>query len=165
MIDYLVMNMEEVKTRKYSRKTLSEKRIAEILRTHLVSLGYLVVKELVLNDFHFPIKRLAGKNISKVRIDVAALKDSKITFIEVENGLWVTHPLLYRKFAHRVLLAYPSSYNAPTDEKQIEMARKNGIGIVKINELGSIIPVLKPVDYKIAPYITKSIASLISKIR
>ena len=157
--------MEEVKTRNAKRKILSEKRIAEILKTHLVSLGYLVVKELVLNDFHFPVKRLSGKNITKVRIDVAALKDGKITFIEVENGLWVTHPLLYREFAHRVILAFPASFSSPTDDEQIKMAQENGIGIIKINEYGSIIPVLKPVDYDIAPYISKSIASLMYKIK
>lgn len=146
-------------------KILSERKIADILTVHLERLGYVVVKELVLNNSLFDIKALTNRDISKVRIDVAAYKDGKITFIEVENGLWVTHPLLYRDFAHRVFLACPFNDDNPTDSEQISMAKVYGIGIIRITNLGSIIPVLSPIDYDIPPIIANPIISLIkSKI-
>jgi hypothetical protein len=144
-----------------SEVILSERKIADILTVHLEQLGYLVVKELVLNSSLFNIKEITKRDISKVRIDVAAYKDGKITFIEVENGLWLTHPLLYRDFAHRVLLACPFADETPTDSEQISMAKTYGIGILKISELGSIIPVLSPIDYDIPPIIANPIISLI----
>lgn len=142
-------------------KILSERKIADILTVHLERLGYIVVKELVLNNSLFDIKALTNRDISKVRIDVAAYKDGKITFIEVENGLWVTHPLLYRDFAHRVFLACPFDDDNPTDSEQISMAKVYGIGIIRITNLGSIIPVLSPIDYDIPPIIANPIISLI----
>jgi len=146
-------------------KILSERKIADILTVHLERLGYIVVKELVLNNSLFDIKALTNRNISKVRIDVAAYKDGKITFIEVENGLWVTHPLLYRDFAHRVFLACPYDDDNPTDSEQISMAKVYGIGIIRITNQGSIIPVLSPIDYDIPPIIANPIISLLkSKI-
>ncbi len=146
-------------------KILSERKIADILTVHLERLGYIVVKELVLNNSLFDIKALTNRDISKVRIDVAAYKDGKITFIEVENGLWVTHPLLYRDFAHRVFLACPFDDDNPTDSEQISMAKVYGIGIIRITNHGSIIPVLSPIDYDIPPIIANPIISLIkSKI-
>lgn len=146
-------------------KILSERKIADILKVHLERLGYVVVKELVLNNSLFDIKALTNRDISKVRIDLAAYKDGKITFIEVENGLWVTHPLLYRDFAHRVFLACPFNDDNPTDSEQISMAKVYGIGIIRITNLGSIIPVLSPIDYDIPPIIANPIISLIkSKI-
>ncbi|NPE07097.1 MAG: hypothetical protein GNW80_02345 [Asgard group archaeon] len=146
-------------------KILSERKIAEILTVHLKRLGYIVVKELVLNNSLFDIKALTNRDISKVRIDVAAYKDGKITFIEVENGLWVTHPLIYRDFAHRVFLACPFDDDNPTDSEQISMAKVYGIGIIRITNLGSIIPVLSPIDYDIPPIIANPIISLLkSKI-
>ncbi|MHA1122066.1 MAG: hypothetical protein ACTSPC_04575 [Candidatus Heimdallarchaeota archaeon] len=146
-------------------KILSERKIADILTVHLERLGYIVVKELVLNNSLFDIKALTNRDISKVRIDVAAYKDGKITFIEVENGLWVTHPLLYRDFAHRVFLACPYDDDNPTDSEQISMAKVYGIGIIRITNQGSIIPVLSPIDYDIPPIIANPIISLLkSKI-
>ena len=142
-------------------KFLSERKIADILTVHLERLGYIVVKELVLNNSLFDIKALTNRDISKVRIDVAAYKDGKITFIEVENGLWVTHPLLYRDFAHRVFLACPFDDDNPTDSEQISMAKVYGIGIIRITNQGSIIPVLSPIDYDIPPIIANPIISLI----
>ena len=65
---------------------LSEKEMAYVLIQHLQNLDYIAVSELVLNDSLFNISKLVEKNITKVRIDVAAYKDDKITFIEVENG-------------------------------------------------------------------------------
>ena len=146
-------------------KILSERKIADILTVHLKRLGYIVAKELVLNNSLFDIKALTNRDISKVRIDVAAYKNGKITFIEVENGLWVTHPLLYRDFAHRVFLACPFDDDNPTDSEQISMAKVYGIGIIRITNLGSIIPVLSPIDYDIPPIIANPIISLLkSKI-
>jgi len=142
-------------------KFLSERKIADILTVHLERLGYIVVKELVLNNSLFDIKALTNRDISKVRIDVAAYKDGKITFIEIENGLWVTHPLLYRDFAHRVFLACPFDDDNPTDSEQISMAKVYGIGIIRITNQGSIIPVLSPIDYDIPPIIANPIISLI----
>jgi preprotein translocase subunit Sss1 len=142
-------------------KFLSERKIADILTVHLERLGYVVVKELVLNNSLFDIRAITKRDISKVRIDVAAYKDGKITFIEVENGLWVTHPLLYRDFAHRVFLACPFDNDTPTDSEQISMAKVYGIGIIRISNLGSIIPVLSPIDYDIPPIITNPIISII----
>ncbi|MCE7743956.1 MAG: hypothetical protein GPJ52_02350 [Candidatus Heimdallarchaeota archaeon] len=146
-------------------KFLSERKIADILTVHLERLGYIVVKELVLNNSLFDIKAITNRDISKVRIDVAAYKDGKITFIEIENGLWVTHPLLYRDFAHRVFLACPFDDDNPTDFEQISMAKVYGIGIIRITNQGSIIPVLSPIDYDIPPIIANPIISLLkSKI-
>jgi len=151
--------------RNQGNKILSERKIADILTVHLERLGYIVVKELVLNNSLFDIKALTNRDISKVRIDVAAYKDGKITFIEVENGLWVTHPLLYRDFAHRVFLACPFDEDNPTDSEQISMAKVYGIGIIRVTNLGSIIPILSPIDYDIPPIIANPIISLIkSKI-
>ncbi len=145
---------------------LSEKKLADILIVHLKQLGYLVVKELVLNRSLFNIREITKRDISKVRIDIAAYKDGKITFIEVENGLWLTHPLLYRDFAHRVLLAYPVTADTPTDSEQIAIAKAYGIGILKISKLGSITPILSPIDYEIPKIIANPIISLIkSKIQ
>jgi len=153
------------KSENQGKKILSERKIANILTVHLERLGYIVVKELVLNNSLFDIKALTNRDISKVRIDVAAYKDGKITFIEVENGFWVTHPLLYRDFAHRVFLACPFDDDNPTDSEQISMAKVYGIGIIRITNLGSIIPVLTPIDYDIPPIIANPIISLIkSKI-
>jgi len=142
-------------------KILSERKIADILTVHLERLGYIVVKELVLNNSLFDIKALTNRDISKVRIDVAAYKDGKITFIEVENGLWVTHPLLYRDFAHRVFLACPFGDDNPTDSEQISMAKVYGIGIIRITTQGSIIPILSPIDYDIPSIIANPIISLL----
>jgi hypothetical protein len=148
-------------SKNHERKILSERKIADILTVHLERLGYLTVKELVLNSSLFDIRAITKRNISKVRIDVAAYKDGKIIFIEVENGLWLTHPLLYRDFAHRVFLACPISDETPTDSEQISMAKVYGIGILKISELGTIMPILSPVDYDIPPIIANPIISLI----
>ena len=106
------------------------------------------------------MKQLTSKEVSKVRIDVAAIKDDKIIFIEVENGLWVTHPLIYRNFAHRVFLAYPAEIKNPTDEEQIKLAKSEGIGIIKVSAIGSITSLVKPLDYEIPAPLSKAIISL-----
>jgi hypothetical protein len=103
--------------RRPKKQALSEKEMAQILVKQLKRLNYRATTELVLNDSFFDIRGLTQKDYSKVRIDVAAYKE-KITFIEVENGLWITHPLLYLNFAHRVILAYPAEATAPTDQQQ-----------------------------------------------
>jgi len=142
---------------------LSERKIAQVLVEHLHQLGYVVVTELVLDNTLFDIKFISGKEITKLRIDVAAFKDDKITFIEVENGLWITHPLLYREFAHRVILAYPEEYQAPTDQEQIQMAKINGIGIVSISFDRTIKSILRPSELNIPKARTNAIISLIKK--
>lgn len=142
---------------------LSEKKIAQILLEHLHQLGYFVVTELVLDNSLFDIKFISGKEITKVRIDVAAYKDDTITFIEVENGLWVTHPLLYREFAHRVILAYPDEFQAPTDLEQIHLAQTKGIGIVSVSLDGTLKSILRPINLTIPQSRAKAIISLIKK--
>ena len=142
---------------------LSERAMAHVLIEHLTKLGYVAVTELVLDSSMFDINKLTGKNITKVRIDVAAYKDSKITFIEVENGLWSTHPVMYREFAQRVFLAYPDEYTSPTDHEQIEMAKMYGIGIVSVSLNRSVCSVLPPVDYDIPKAISNAVISLINK--
>jgi len=144
-------------------KQLSEKEMAQVLKEHLNTLDYVVVPELVLDSSMFDIKKLSGKNVKKVRIDVAAFKDDKVTFIEVENGLWVTHPLIYREFAQRVLLAYPDEHTAPTDREQIKMAKEYGIGIVSVSLNRSVCPIVPPEAYDIPESISKAIISLIEK--
>ncbi|NHJ47352.1 MAG: hypothetical protein FK733_06135 [Asgard group archaeon] len=144
-------------------KSLSEKEIAYTLLLNLQKLGYTAVTELVLNDLKFDIPKLVGKNISKVRIDLAAHKNEKITFIEVENGLWITHPQIYRKLAHILFLAYPAEYNSLTDEEQILFAKSKGIGIITVTANGSIKTTLKPIEHEIPIHLAKSIISLIDK--
>ncbi|MBD3193057.1 MAG: hypothetical protein GF308_20640 [Candidatus Heimdallarchaeota archaeon] len=144
-------------------RILSEQEIAEVLLPHLRSLGYQPITEFVLSDHFFDIKRLTGKQISKVRIDVAALKGETITFIEIENGLWVTHPRLYTNLAHRVILAFPAEKQAPTDQEQIHFAKKEGIGIVKVSSIGSVIPILPPTNRVIDPAISKAVKKLLEK--
>ncbi len=146
-----------------NQNQLSERKIAQVLIEHLQKLGYSVVTELVLDNSLFDIKFISGKDITKIRIDVAACRGDKITFIEVENGLWVTHPLLYREFAHRVLLAYPKEFQAPTDSEQIHMAKTNGIGIVSVSCDRTIKSILRPIDKDIPKARAKAIISLIKK--
>jgi hypothetical protein len=142
---------------------LSEKEIAYVLILHLQKLGYIAVSELVLDSSLFEISKLVEKNISKVRIDVAAYKDNKITFIEVENGLWLNHPILYRKLAHILFLAYPAEFNSPTDNEQILLAKRKGIGIISVTLNGSIKTILRPVEHQLSDRQTKVIISLIDK--
>ncbi|NHJ04193.1 MAG: hypothetical protein EAX90_05180 [Candidatus Heimdallarchaeota archaeon] len=145
---------------KKEEKILNESEIANVLIHHLTNLGYQTKTEFVLNNSYFNIKQLTNKEISKVRIDVAAVKDDKIIFIEVENGLWITHPLIYRNFAHRVLLAYPAENENPTDDEQIKLAKSEGIGIIKVSAIGSITPLVKPLDYDIPTSLCNAIISL-----
>ena len=144
-------------------KTLTEKQLTVFVIKHLQKYGYLVTSELVLDQKYFDIKKITGKKVTKVRIDIAAYKDNKITFIEVENGLWLTHPLLYRNFANKVFLACPNSLPTTSDAEQIELARTYGIGIISLTINGSIKTVLKPIEKEIDPAITKAISNLIVK--
>lgn len=144
-------------------KMLSEKEMTYALLQHLENLGYNAVAELVLNNSLFDISELVGKNISKVRIDIAAYKKDKITFIEIENGLWLTHPKLYRKFSHLLFLAYPAEYKSPTDNEQILFAKRKGIGILSVTKNGSIKTILRPVEYNISVSLSSVIISLIKK--
>lgn len=148
---------------KKEEKILNEREIANVLVHHLTNLGYQTKTEFVLNNSYFNIKQLTNKEVSKVRIDVAAVKDDKITFIEVENGLWITHPLIYRNFAHRVFLAYPAENENPTDEEQIKFAKSEGIGIIKVSAIGSITPLVKPLDYEIPAPLSNAIISLFNE--
>ena len=143
--------------------TLSEKQIARVLVYHLEKLGYHAVTELVLNDAHLNIRKITGRELTKVRIDVAAMKGDKILFIEVENGLWATHPLLYRGFAQRVFLACPEENNTPTDEEQLALAKSEGIGVLKVSNIGTIISILEPEEKYISPYVAKTVKSLLQK--
>ena len=154
--------IEEANSAK-QKPPLSEKEIARVLVYHLKKLGYLAVTELVLNDAHLNIRKITGKELTKVRIDVAAVKDNVVIFIEVENGLWATHPLLYRGFAQRVFLACPDENSSPTDLEQLELAKSEGIGVLKVSNIGTVLPVLEPVDREISPFITKAIKSLLQK--
>ncbi|NHK32563.1 MAG: hypothetical protein FK730_14515 [Asgard group archaeon] len=142
---------------------LSEKEMTYVLIQHLRKLGYIAVAELVLNSSLFDISRLVEKNISKVRIDVAAYKDDKITFIEVENGLWLTHPILYRELAHILFLAYPAEFKSPSDDEQILLAKRKGIGIISVTVNGSIKTILRPVEHQLSESQAKAIISLIEK--
>ena len=153
----------EQKIKEIQKEGLSEKNIAEVLLHHLSNLDYHATTELVLNSNHFDIQKLTGKELEKVRIDVAAYKDEKIIFIEVENGLWLTHPLLYRNFAHNILLAYPAENTALTDEEQIEYAKQKGIGIISVSTIGSVTSILRPKDQEIPEQLSKAIISLIDK--
>ncbi|MEA2071690.1 MAG: hypothetical protein U9O98_10435 [Asgard group archaeon] len=143
--------------------TLTEKQMADVLLIHLKSFGYKAVKELVLNESLFDIAKLTGKKISKVRIDIAALKNDKICFIEIENGCWVTHPLLYRNFAHRVFLAYPAEVKTPTDKEQIAYAKAEGLGVVTISTAESIKQLVPPKDRPMIKSLEKAIISLINQ--
>ncbi len=154
---------EETSSTKKKTTRLSEKEIARVLIYHLDKLGYHAVTELVLNEAHLNIKKITGKDLTKVRIDVAAVKGDIIIFIEVENGFWSTHPLLYRNFAQRVFLAYPAEYSTPTDAEQLQLAKSKGIGVIKVSTIGTLLPVLEPVDIEISPYIRNVIKSLIQK--
>ncbi len=154
---------KEASSIKKKVKLLSEREIARVLIYHLEKLGYQAVTELVLNEAHLNIKKITGKDLTKVRIDVAAIKGDIITFIEVENGFWATHPLLYRNFAQRVFLAYPAEYSTPTDAEQLQLAKSEGIGVIKVSTIGTLLPVLDPVDIEISPYIKNVIKSLIQK--
>ena len=145
------------------KAALSEKEIARVLVYHLEKLGYLAVTELVLNDAHLNIQKITRKELTKVRIDVAAVKEDVIIFIEVENGLWATHPLLYRGFAQRVFLACPAENVNPTDSEQLQLAKSQGIGVLLVSNIGSVLPVLEPEDKEISPFITKTIKSLLQK--
>jgi hypothetical protein len=142
---------------------LSEKEMTYVLILHLQKLGYIAVSELILDSSLFDISKLVEKNISKVRIDVAAYKDNKIIFIEVENGLWLTHPILYRELAHILFLAYPAEFNSPTDNEQILLAKRKGIGIISVTINGSIKTILRPVEHQLSDSHTKAIISLIDK--
>ncbi|MHA1185915.1 MAG: hypothetical protein ACTSSK_03435 [Candidatus Heimdallarchaeota archaeon] len=153
----------EQKIKEIQKEGLSEKNIADVLLHHLSNLCYQATTELVLNSKHLDIQGLTGKELEKVRIDVAAYKDEKISFIEIENGLWLTHPLLYRNFAHNTLLAYPAENTALTDEEQIEYAKLKGIGIVSVSTIGSVTSILRPKDQEISEQLTKAIISLIDK--
>ena len=155
--------MIEDKNTAKQRPPLSEKEIARVLVYHLERLGYHAVTELVLNDAHLNIPKITSKELSKVRIDVAAVKGDVVIFIEVENGLWATHPLLYRGFAQRVFLACPAENSNPTDSEQLELAKSQGIGVLKVSNIGTVLPVLEPVDKEISPFITKAIKSLLQR--
>lgn len=154
---------DETSSIKKKTNLLSEREIARVLIYHLEKLGYQAVTELVLNDAHLNIKKITGKDLTKVRIDVAAVKGDIITFIEVENGFWATHPLLYRNFAQRVFLAFPAEYSTPTDAEQLQLAKSQGIGVIKVSTIGTLLPVLEPADIEISPYIRNAIRSLIQK--
>ena len=158
-----MVKTKSFENRKSEQEILSERRIANYLVHHLGKLGYQSLKEFVLTEKYFDIEKLTGKKISKVRIDVAAVKDGKITFIEVENGLWSTHPLLYRNFAHRVFVAYPAEVNTPTDLEQIKLAKSEGIGVIKVLSIGSIIPIVKPLECNIPKTTSEAIISLFNK--
>ncbi len=153
----------EQKIKEIQKVGLSEKKIGQVLLHHLTNLDYQVTTELVLNSNHFDIQGLTGKELDKVRIDVAAHKNGKITFIEIENGLWLTHPLLYRNFAHNVLLAYPVENTALTDDEQIKYAEKKGIGIVSVSTIGSVTSIVRPIEQEIPEQLSKAIISLLDK--
>lgn len=142
---------------------LSEKEMAYAIKIQLEKLGYIATAELVLTNKHFNLNEKTKENVSKIRIDVAAYKNNKVTFIEVENGLWTTHPLIYREFAHFLLLAYPTEYTSPTDSEQINLAKAYGIGIISVSRNGSIKSILRPEEYTIPKDTTKAIISLIHK--
>jgi hypothetical protein len=142
---------------------LTEREIAYYLVKHLEKYSYQTLLEFEVNSKYFDIRKITNKPLSKVRIDVAAIKNNKITFIEVENGFWITHPVQYLPFAHRVILAYPAEYSAPTDNQQLAFAKKKGIGVIKISRQGSLLPVLFPKEQSISNKLVKSIITLFQK--
>ena len=144
-------------------RPLSEQRIAKILVYHLQKLGYRAIIEFVVNNRFLDLEKLTGKNVSKVRIDVAAVKHNKIIFVEVENGFWMTHPLLYQNLANQVFLAYPAETEALTDEEQFKIAQKYGIGILKISSIGSITSILKSKEKQLPIEVQKALLALFNK--
>ncbi|MHA1773552.1 MAG: hypothetical protein ACTSXO_05445 [Candidatus Heimdallarchaeota archaeon] len=145
------------------KQRFSERKMAKVIEQYLRKRGYTTVCELVLNNRYFDIKEITGKELTKVRIDVAAHKNGNITFIEIENGLWLTHPLLYRELAHRLFLAFPKGYTSPVDKEQLQFAAAFGIGIVAVQKTGELELLAEPTNHPIPEKRARVIINLINK--
>ena len=157
------MSSEQQTNSLKKNQRLSERAMAKVLKRYLRERGYIAVCELVLNDKHFDIKELTGKELTKIRIDVAAHKNGSIIFIEIENGLWLTHPLLYREFAHHLFVAFPKGYSSPVDKEQLQLAAAFGIGVVAVQKTGELELLAEPTNYPIPTERANKIINLINK--
>ncbi len=115
---------------------LSEQTMCEVLYSQWFQEGKMVTKELVIpvqDSFCFDSFYLDGRK--RVRIDLAVYEEDKdlITFVEVENGLWMQHPTIYLQFCDYLYLAAPYcdfSYRS----EQVEWGKNKGIGIIEFCE-------------------------------
>jgi len=150
---------------KEKKERFTERAMARVVVRYLQNRGYKATCELVVNEHQLEIRKLTDKEMTKVRIDIAAHKNGKIIFIEIENGLWLSHPLLYRQFAHRLFLGFPKGYASPVDAEQLELARVYGIGVVAVDKTGELELLLAARDYPIAKKTAATIIKLIDNKR
>lgn len=69
-----------------------------------------------------------------IRIDLAVYNQltGSIIFIEAENGLWLSHPQIYKPFCNRLYLACPADLSSYREE-QLNWAIDQGIGVLEID--------------------------------
>ncbi len=121
----------------------TEEKVVEIISNTWKMENKIVTKELVI-----PVKGinniyLEGRKV--VRIDLAAYNpvDDEIIFVEAENGLWLTHPMVYSALCDKLYVATPYD-DTITREEQLKWANEEGIGVIEILYDGYIVESLKP---------------------
>lgn len=139
----------------------SKNPLVDIITAKLQKLGYVAVRNLLLTKNFF--KQFSKKSPSKLQIDIAACKGDQIFFIKTGEKLSIDNSFLYRGFAQVVLFAYPDERSAPIDDRQRELAKRAGIGIIKVTPAGEVISIEQPRATVISPSLSKKILQQIQK--
>jgi hypothetical protein len=144
-----------------------EKRIVDILANKWAEEKMLVVKELVVPiiDQVYYDNYLEGRE--QIRIDLAAYDtvNDQVIFVEAENGLYLQHPQIYLPFCNVLYILCPED-NSSFRKEQISWSKERGIGIIEVNNLGSINYSLEPNIRQIFPKVQAFVKSrLFRKIK
>ena len=117
----------------------TEKQIVDLLADKWMEEKKLVVKELVVPiiDQVYYDNYLEGRE--QVRIDLAAYDtvNDQVIFVEAENGLYLQHPQIYLPFCNILYILCPEDLSSFRKE-QLSWSKERGIGIIEINNSGSI---------------------------
>ncbi len=115
-------------------KKITEGIITNVLSDYFTTKkGYVTASELYLDiprTLHYDYL----ESRQNIRIDLAVYNQltGTIIFIEAENGLWLTHPQIYKPFCNRLYLACPADLSSYRQE-QLNWATDQGIGVLEID--------------------------------
>lgn len=117
----------------------TENQIVDLLANKWMEEKKLVVKELVVPiiDQVYYDNYLEGRE--QVRIDLAAYDtvNDQVIFVEAENGLYLQHPQIYLPFCNILYILCPEDLSSFREE-QLSWSKERGIGIIEVNNSGTI---------------------------
>ncbi len=138
---------------------MNEKFISRLVERVFLNKGHVVVPELRIDES--VVDGTLSLGMTPLRIDLATLDPTTgiLTFIEVENGFWMNHPVKFKKLANHVYIAAPGNEGIPIEIacQQWDWAQEEGIGVFLITRELEVIEVLKPKYFPVPRFLKKKL--------